>query len=223
MEHPFPPSRLQAHKWAKIIRERLSEGIRTDVIPILSHEIDKVGMNAKLVQENHVLFMEYETTQKNTGYIFPRVMLEFGAQSTGRPAEYRDVVCDISQAFPGLEMPTARPLVMLPERTFLEKAHAAHVYCLRDKSRGRNRFARHWYDLDCLDQYSISDKAIANRQLIENVIMDERHFYRENDRDGNVIDYDAALSGGISLVPTGKAYDALANDYSEMCDANIIQ
>ena len=223
MEHPFPPSRSQAHKWTRIIRERLFEWIRTDVIPILSHEIDKVGMNAKLVQENHVLFMEYETTQKNTGYNFPRVMLEFGAQSTGRPAEYRDVVCDISEALPGLEMPTARPLVILPERTFLEKALAAHVYCLRDKSRGRNHFARHWYDLDCLDQHSISDKAIADPQLIENVIMDERHFYRENDRDGNVIDYDAALSGGISLVPTGKAYDALANDYSEMCDANIIQ
>ena len=223
MEYPFPTTRSQASKWTKVIRERLSEWIRSDVIPILSREIDRAGLNVQLVQEDHVLFLEYEPMQKSTGYVIPKVMLEFGAQSTGRPAEYRDVVCDISEALPGLEMPTARPLVMRPERTFLEKALAAHVYCLRDKSRGRNRFARHWYDLDCLDQHYISDKAITDRQLIENVIMDERHFYRENDRDGNVIDYQAALSGGLCLVPTGEARDALADDYSEMLNADIIQ
>ena len=60
MEYPFPATRSQASKWTKVIRERLSEWIRSDVIPILSREIDRAGLNVQLVQEDHVLFLEYE-------------------------------------------------------------------------------------------------------------------------------------------------------------------
>jgi hypothetical protein len=38
------------------------------------------------------------------------------------------------------------PLVMSAERTFWEKATAAHVYCQQAKLKGQ-RCSRHWYDL----------------------------------------------------------------------------
>ena len=221
-EHPLPTTRSQASKWTKTIRDRLPDWIQSNVIPVLTDEIKKAGMNAGLVQKDHVLFLEYEATQKSTDYVLPRVMLEFGARSTGQPAGYREITCDIANALSDLKMPTARPMVMHAERTFLNKTLAAHVYCLKDKFRGREHYARHWYDLDCLDRKFISQNAIMDQQLIQDVIKNEHHFYRENDRDGNVIDYQTAMSGGIHLVPSGAARNALEDDYLKMHKANII-
>ena len=41
-------------------------------------------------------------------------------------------------------------------------------------------------------------------------------FFPEKDTAGNRIDYEAAVSGGLQLVPSGFARDALADDYRAM-------
>ena len=41
-------------------------------------------------------------------------------------------------------------------------------------------------------------------------------FFPENDAAGNRIDYEAAVVGGLQLVPAGPARDALADDYAGM-------
>ena len=41
-------------------------------------------------------------------------------------------------------------------------------------------------------------------------------FFREKDATGNWIDYVAAVSGSLQLVPNGPAYEALAADYDRM-------
>ena len=43
-----------------------------------------------------------------------------------------------------------------------------------------------------------------------------RFFFSENDAVGQRIDYEAAVSGGLQLVPSGAAYDVLADDYARM-------
>jgi len=41
-------------------------------------------------------------------------------------------------------------------------------------------------------------------------------FFAENDTRGARIDYEAAVSGGLQLVPSGTARSVLANDYARM-------
>ena len=41
-------------------------------------------------------------------------------------------------------------------------------------------------------------------------------FFVENDASGNRIDYDAAVSGALQLVPSGVAQALLADDYASM-------
>ncbi len=41
-------------------------------------------------------------------------------------------------------------------------------------------------------------------------------FFAENDACGERIDYEAAISGGLQLVPAGAAYAVLANDHARM-------
>ena len=40
-------------------------------------------------------------------------------------------------------------------------------------------------------------------------------FFRENDVDGRVIDYTAAVSGDLQLVPEEPALEVLADDYAK--------
>lgn len=95
------------------------------------------------------IYIDYDPLSKGTGYVPPRVTLEFGARSTGEPSEEKEIICDAAEHLPDLEFPTAKPKVMLPKRTFWEKATAVHVYCA--KSSQGDRYSRHWHDLVRLD------------------------------------------------------------------------
>ena len=107
------------------------------------------------------------------------------------------------------------------ERTFWEKATAAHVYCLQHRMRG-GRFARHWHDLARLDATGHVDAAVANREIADAVAAHKTVFFREKDVSGNWVDYEAAVSGALQLVPTGPSLAALADDYARMVDDGLL-
>jgi len=221
--NPYPPSRSQAKKWTETVRERLSAWIEADVVPLLAARIESEELSATLRQENDQLYLDYEAVRGGSGYVRPSVLLEFGARSTGEPAERHDVTCDLAEGVEGLILPTARPRVMSAERTFWEKATAIHAYCLRGEFRGGDRYARHWYDLDCLDQIGVAQKAIEDRMLAATVAEHKQHFFRENDKTGTVIDYADAVSGSLCLVPSGEPLEALDQDYQRMIDAGLLR
>ncbi len=120
-----------------------------------------------------------------------------------------------SLSLPELAFPEARPTVMLAERTFWEKATAMHVFCRRERGRGE-RLARHWHDLVRLDEAGIAANALADRALALSVARHKAIFFVENDARGERIDYEAAVSGHLQLVPSGTALAALSDDYARM-------
>jgi nucleotidyltransferase AbiEii toxin of type IV toxin-antitoxin system len=220
---PYPPNRSQAKKWTVTVQDRLSKWIAGEVIPILESKIQKDGVSARLRLDADQLYLEYHALRGRTGYIRPAVLLEFGARSTGEPAERHHVICDLADAIDGLVFPVAHPRVMSAERTFWEKATAIHAYCLRGTFRGGDRYARHWYDLDCLDQIGIAKSAHDDGPLAHNVAEHKQHFFRETDASGSVIDYQAAIDGSLCLVPVGAPLGALRDDYAKMVDAGLFQ
>lgn len=178
-EKPYPPNRSQAKKWTEAVQGRLSELIKNEVVPLLEGKIKDDGVGAKLRLEEDKLYLEYEAVRSGTGYVRPTVLLEFGARSTGEPARRHKVECDIAEAIEGLILPEATPRVMDAERTFWEKATAIHAYCLRGASRGGDRYARHWYDLNCLDRVGVADRALQDGTLFREVAEHKQHFFRE--------------------------------------------
>ena len=72
------------------------------------------------------------------------------------------------QALPAIAFPSSRPHVMLAERTFWEKATAAHVFCHQQRMHG-DRLSRHWYDLVRLDETEYGARALADRGLARDV------------------------------------------------------
>ena len=131
------------------------------------------------------------------------------------------VVCDAAPHVPDLEFPTAEPRVMRVERTFWEKATAAHVYCLQGRLRGE-RYARHWYDLARLDDAGLAESALTDRETARSVAAHKSVFFRERDASGNRIDYEAAVTGGLRLVPAGDSLAALADDYARMVEDRLL-
>ena len=142
-------------------------------------------------------------------------MVEFGARSTGEPHRERSVQCDAAAHLPDLIFPTASPFVMLAERTFWEKATAMHVFCRQERRRGE-RLSRHWHDLVRLDDSGHAETALADRGLALSVARHKSMFFPEKDATGHRINYEAAVCGGLQLVPAGPAYDVLADDYDRM-------
>jgi hypothetical protein len=90
-----------------------------------------------------------------------------------------------------LDFPAARPLVMDPRRTFLEKAAAIHVACRKGRwgSGDGGCYSRHWYDLDRLARAGIAEATICDHPLAVEVAQNKEDFWRATDADGQPINY----------------------------------
>ena len=221
-DEPLPATKSQEKKWSKKIRARLANWVVTEIVPRLKQDLEQQGLPATVRAEGDKVFIDYAPLATGTGYVAPVVMLEFGARSTGEPSEPRAIRCDAAAYLQAVEFPTATPRVMRAERTFWEKATAIHVFCAQGAFRGGDRFSRHWYDVTRLDAAGFAEAAIADKALAQAVADHKSVFFAEKNRRGDVIDYHAAVSGGLQLVPGDDALAKLAADYQHMVDDGLL-
>jgi hypothetical protein len=217
---PIPASRSQADKWTKRARERLPVWVKDKALPVLQKHAEATGVSVTFRVESDVIFVDYDQITEGSEYVAPSVKLEFGARSTGDPSEARAIVCDAAASLPELGFPTAKPKVMLPKRTFWEKATAVHVLCAQGIE--GDRIARHWHDLVRLDDADFAQAAFDDKALAQEVADWKSKFFREKDRDGNVIDYHAAVAGKLQLVPDAALRKELEADYKKMVEAGLL-
>lgn len=214
----LPASRSQAGKWTQAVRRRLPEWITQNVKPVIQTALTRDRLDARLKlggQDNDKLFLHYPALAQGTGYVAPVVTLEFGGRATGEPHEVFQVACDIAEHLSEVSFPTASPLVMSVARTFWEKATAAHVFCAQGRIRSE-RYARHWHDLIAIAQSTHFAAVMTDRTVATAVARHKSHFFIEKDTNGQIIDYAAATTGHLKIVPEGEAKAALAKDYAAM-------
>ena len=222
--NPIPASSSQAKKITDAVRDRLPNWIKNTVQPILESAIKREGVKATLSivgKENEKLILNYTPIKLGTGYAASTIQLEFGGRATGEPHQHQMVACDMAPAIKEISFPTAQPLVMRAERTFWEKATAAHVYSLQGRLRGE-RYSRHWYDLAAMAKSGHANTAITDWQLAKNVAEHKSMFFAEKDANKVWIDYEIAVSGGIQLVPEDGALQALKLDYAAMLEDGLL-
>jgi hypothetical protein len=219
---PFPGSLSQERRWSKEIRRRLPLQINERIVPAIRAALAAQHLKADLETQGETLIVRYPALTTGTGYVRPEVLLEFGARSTGEPCEVRTITSDAASHLPGLVFPAASPRTMRPERTFWEKATAMHVYCAQGAFRGGNRFARHWHDVTRLDSSGVVDSAIRDLDPGLAVARHKAIFFREKGADGAVVDYVAAVSGELRLIPQGEALRSLETDYARMVEDRLL-
>jgi Nucleotidyl transferase AbiEii toxin, Type IV TA system len=216
----IPATPSQARKWRDAIDVKLPAWIREKAVPAIETYAAATGADVKVRAEGTDIYIDYDPLSTGTGYVPPRVKIEFGARSTGEPCEERPITSDAAEHLPELEFPSATPRVTLPKRTFWEKATAVHVFC--EQGAEGDRLSRHWHDLVRLDDSGYADEAFADRTLADNVAEFKNKFFREKDDDGTWIDYAAAVSGALQLVPDAETMKALEADYQKMADDGIL-
>ncbi len=214
-DEALPPTRSQEKHWTRAIRGRLAQWVRDEACLIVDEGLSDAGFVARCRVEAERLYVAYEPLFETSGFVAPEVIVEFGARSTGEPRKAMPIVCDAAAYLPDLVFPQTHPTVMLAKRTFWEKATAIHVFCRQERRRGE-RLSRHWHDLARLDEAGIADNALADRALALSVARHKAMFFTENDARGDRIDYEAAVSGHLQLVPSGAAHAVLADDYARM-------
>ena len=218
-DEPLPQSKAQGKKWSDKIRERLPMWLNEAVLPYLRLQLEALELDAKARVDDECIFIEYATQVQGYGYVAPRTMIEFGARSTGQPAEAHQVFCDAAEFLPGLTFPVAMPLVMRVERTVWEKMTAIHVFCLQGSI--KDRLSRHWHDVAKLDVAGHVDDALKTRDIAQRVASHKSWFFAAKDSQDNAINYISAVSGGLVLVPQGKILEALAADYAKMVEDRL--
>lgn len=222
--NPIPASASQAKKITDRVRDRLPQWIEGEVLPILLSALQRDGVQASLSlagNEKEKLILAYEPIKVGTGYAASTIQLEFGGRATGEPHQRHAVICDMAPAINGIVFPTAQPLVMAAERTFWEKATAAHVYCKQGRLRGE-RYSRHWYDLAAMANSRHAQTAIDDLELARAVAEHKAMFFAEKDAQKNSIDYKAAVSTEIQIIPEGGALEALEKDYIAMLEDGLL-
>lgn len=217
--NPIPATASQEKKISRAVRNRLPEWIESTVKPVIESALLNAGLeNVTLTltgKENNNLVLAYPAVKTGTGYSAPTIQLEFGARATGEPNQVQAVICDIAPEIEEVVFPTAHPRVMTAERTFWEKATAAHVYCLQGRLRGE-RYSRHWYDLVAIAKTQHFIAACRDTDLARSVAEHKSVFFVEKDASGRKIDYFAAIDGQLQLIPTGESLKALEHDYTAM-------
>lgn len=218
-DHPdaMPPNRSQERRWTRAVRDALGAWTLDVAQPALAEALRAVEPDGAVEIKDTDVFIRYVALNPQTSYGRSEVKLEFGGRATGEPSSPMQVRCDAADHVPGVEFPTAKPRVLQAERTFWEKATAMHVFCAQQRVRGEG-FARHWHDLVRLDEAGVAESALANRGIAVGVAEHKAVFFREKDASGDWVDYRAAVTGGLRLVPAGEALTALAGDYARMVD-----
>jgi len=222
--NPIPASASQAKKITDRVRDRLPQWIEGEVLPILLSALTRDGLQANLSlagNEKEKLILAYEPIKVGTGYAASTIQLEFGGRATGEPHQRHAVTCDMAPVINGILFPTAQPLVMAAERTFWEKATAAHVYCKQGRLRGE-RYSRHWYDLAAMANSGHAQVAIDDLELAHAVAEHKSMFFAEKDVEKKPIDYKTAVSTEIQIIPKSDALEALEKDYMAMLEDGLL-
>lgn len=222
--NPIPASASQEKKITSAVRCRLPQWIEQTVKPVIEQALVASNLQAELSlsgKNSDQLIIVYPANKSGTGYAAATIRLEFGARATGEPHHKHHVACDIAPLIESVEFPSAKPLVMAAERTFWEKATAAHVYCLQGRLRGE-RYSRHWYDLAALAGTPHFNAAVNNRELARQVAAHKSMFFTEKDVAGSKVDYFQATDGCLRLIPDDPSLAALEKDYAAMLEDGLL-
>jgi predicted nucleotidyltransferase component of viral defense system len=219
------PSKAQARKRLDALKAASQSCINEKLLPLLADAISQ-QMPADLSwgldldpddPDAQTLLLDYPTAfTGHLGYVRPVVKIEFGARSDIEPSLVVNIQPYLGKLFPDLFTQTNFSVrVVSPERSFWEKAMLLHEETFRPREKTRQaRMARHYYDLYCLINAGIGDKASRDLELFRRIAAHRQVYFRYT-----WVDYDTLCPGRLKLVPPDEELANWKNDYNAMKDA----
>lgn len=156
------------------------------------------------------------TANKNH-YQLDHILLEFGGRNRGRPTQPIDINCYLSEvnALHTLSFPTATVQAYEPGYILWGKLTALHQFSTQTKEPNPRRLARHWYDVDCLLEKNFADP-LNEQQAMKDVVEMKTQRWAEKG-----VDFFAAASGGLLLIPNKERLVTIAKDHQDAINGGM--
>lgn len=156
----------------------------------------------------HVVY-EHSSTEE---YLRPDILLEIGIMSARTPWENKEILPYIATAFPELRIsPIVVPIVM-PKRTFWDKATILHREHYRPTTTiTPERYSRHYYDLYKLAHTNIKKQALDDQELLQDVVERKDRLYH-----CPWARYEDCLMKNFRLLPNEQSKIQISQDYKAM-------
>ncbi len=183
-----------------------------EIINDLSEEL-KVQVKCEIDQyDNQTVKFIYPNSFSDTA-ILQEIRLEIGALAAWTPAAEQTITPYAVEYYPKVfDQPSTQILTVLPERTFWEKVTILHREAYRKEDQAfPSRYSRHYYDLYCMSEFPVKDRALADTDLLARVVAFKDKFYR-----CPWAHYELARCGSMRLLPPEYNVQNLRNDYEHM-------
>lgn len=170
--------------------------------------LDVSGQDPNVVQ-----FRYPSSSAKSVAYVAPQVVLELGTHAEFVPHDRFTIRSFAGEEFPKVVADSDIAVVaLLAKRTFWEKATILHAEYHRPLDKPMpDRYSRHYYDVAMMAEGNIHGEALADRELLAQVVSHKETFYPSG-----WARYDLARPGSIRLVPVEKRIGHLERDYRNM-------
>ena len=170
-----------------------------------------VEVSVRRGNEEEAVHFDYPRSYESAGTL-DTIKLEIGPMAAWSPSEEAAIVPYAADVVPfGAELSTTVRTAS-PERTFWEKATILHQEANRPDSKAMpRRYSRHYYDMYRLGHSFVLKRALAQPDLLAQVVRFKEKFYRTPW--AKLAD---AKPGTLRLVPPKSRLDELAADYASM-------
>lgn len=216
-------SKSQRKKALEGLKEKSKKCVEDELLPAFREVVLQKALNATHdavsmdtnAEDGQTILFKYPSVFGGSGsYVMRTVKLEFGARADTWPVNKPVVSCYLSQIFPKLfQNAKFEVQTLAPERTFWEKVMLLHewTYMIENGKELRTRQARHYYDIWCLINKGIAEKAAADISLFESIREHRRVFFP-----ATKVDYDLMCAGSLRIVPLDGQRAAWEKDYVQM-------
>jgi hypothetical protein len=162
---------------------------------------------------NVVRFRYPTAIAKNLDYVSPQVVLELGTHAEFAPRDRFTIRSFAAEEFPNVITDGDVVVVaLLAKRTFWEKTTILHAEYYRPPDKALpGRYSRHYYDVAMLAQGPIRAEALADKDLLAQVVRHKETFYPSA-----WARYDLARPGSFHVMPAENRIASLERDYRDM-------
>lgn len=144
-------------------------------------------------------------------YVPPQVVLELGTHAEFVPHDCFTIRSFAAEEFPSVVVDVS-VIALLGKRTFWEKATILHAEYHRQLEKLLpERYSRHYYDVAMMAQGPIRAEALADPNLLADVVKHKETFYP-----AAWAQYGLARPGTLHLVPRRERMAALERDYRNL-------
>ena len=209
-------SNTQQQKFIVEFSNRVNAFLKDEFLPVFKTDIhDCVGRSVSVYIDDDdpgTVKFGYPRAFEETS-ILQEIRLEIGALAAWTPTQLADIHPYAADYYPLIFRQTStQVLTTTAERSFWEKATILHQEAHRpETSKIPERYSRHYYDLYCMAQKGVLEKALLQKDLLAQVAEFKQTFYPRK-----WAQYEYARIGSLKLVPAVHSMDRLRSDYTMM-------